>query len=68
MTRPTDKLRDALRNARFEAQKRTDKAGVRDEPDDTPVFDRSRRRRRLDALERDIRNIKNGWNDHDDGY
>lgn len=50
MTRQTDKLRDALRNARFEAQKRTDQAGVRDDPEDSPVFDRARRNRKSDQL------------------
>lgn len=37
----TDKLRDALRNARFEAQRRTDEAGVRDDLDDGVVFNAS---------------------------
>ena len=67
MKSPTD-LKKALQNAHSEARRRSDMNGVRDDPDDSPVFDRGKSRRKLDALERDLRNIKNGWHDHDDGY
>lgn len=45
MTNLTD-LKKGLRNAQTTAQKRTDEAGLRDDLDDSPVFDRCRERRK----------------------
>lgn len=56
-------LRWALRNAQFETQRRVDEAGVRDDLDDGPVFDRSRKRRKHKSLAQDMRDFREDWND-----
>ncbi len=61
MKNPIDKLRLGLRNAHLEAQRRTDEAGLRDDLDDVPVFDRSKRRKKHRSLAQDARDFREDW-------
>ncbi len=54
-----DLMKQGLRNARFEAQRRTDEAGLIDEPAE-PVVYKGRRASREKSLAQDMRDIKRG--------